>query len=388
MSNDSIKKFATLIKPDVENIKINNMWSDKLQNFSDFASKFNNILIIVNDTERTTPTGLILDKLKQYAPKLHNKSSILIATGTHIISNDEKIKNIIGSFKPKNIYIHDCRNKSRLIYIGKTSFNNRIFINNILNKFQAVVTINSIEPHYFAGFTGGRKSFLPGIASFDSIEKNHSFALDDRSGPMKLNGNPVHEDMNEVIDMIHKPVYSIQIIYYEGIVFDIFTDNIRKSFNEGVEYSKKLFSVKISEKADLVIVNVNKPFSNTLYQAQKALIHASLSVKQNGKIIFISSCSNGVGDISYFKLLSSFSKPEDVIDFVKDNYKFGYHKSHYMAKIANDNTIYALTDLNESICKKCFMKKINKISDVIDENYLKNNKVYFMPAGEVTIPYQ
>ncbi|MBN1620108.1 DUF2088 domain-containing protein, partial [candidate division WOR-3 bacterium] len=347
--------------------------------------KHNNILIIVNDQDRTTPTSSILEVIKSFGG-IEKKSSVIIASGTHKIPSPEQLKKIIGNFEPKEILFHDSRDPASCVYFGKSDFGNELFFNTSLTKFETVLAINSVEPHYFAGFTGGRKSFLPGLASFRTIEKNHSLALEPGAMPLKLEGNPVHTEMNQALDFFYFPIYSIQIVGTESEIFNVFTGDIRKSFAEAAVFSESIFSVEIDRLADAVFVEVGEPYSRTLYQAQKAIIHASCALKKNGILCFSSHCREGIGDRGFFDLLSSFSDPRDVLSYLKNEYKFGYHKSFHMAKIVMNHRVLGLTQIDEKTLEKVFVEKI-KGKEIFNEIVEREKLfVYHIEKGEMTVP--
>ncbi len=374
-----------ILKPQTEKAKKNKNWPEQILALCEKIVKHKSILIIVNDQDRTTPTSLILEVIKSFAG-IEKKSSLIIASGTHKIPSDEQLKKILGNFEPKEILFHDSRDPASSVYFGKSDFGNELFFNASLTKFEAVLAVNSVEPHYFAGFTGGRKSFLPGLASFRTIEKNHSLALEPGAMPLKLEGNPVHAEMNQALDFFNFPIYSVQIVGTESDIFRVFTGDIRKSFAEAAVFSESIFSVGIDKLADAVFVEVGEPYCRTLYQAQKAIIHASCALKKGGVLCFSSHCREGIGDRGFYDLLSSFSNPRDVLSYLKNEYKFGYHKSYHMAKIVMNHRVLGLTQIDEKTLEKIFVEKIQG-KDIFNEMVEREKLfVYYIEKGEMTVP--
>ncbi len=131
--------------------------------------------------------------------------------------HDEEFKFIFGErFETikDQVFVHDAKDKKMLKYVGKTHRGTPVYFNKKIFEYKNVVVINSVEPHYFAGYTGGRKSFLPGVAGYETIEHNHSFALSKDSCALGLKGNPVNEDMIDSVKLIENDVniFSIQIV--------------------------------------------------------------------------------------------------------------------------------------------------------------------------------
>jgi len=366
------------------------------QSFEEFVNKSGRLLFIVNDGTRPTPTSKILDFLY---PKIstHKDVNFIVAVGSHKASTEKELKKIFGKYYEiykEKIFIHDSRAEKNLKYFGKTSRGTEVFFNKIINDINNVILINSVEPHYFAGYTGGRKSFLPGIAGFKTIEMNHKFALDKSSGTLCLKGNPVHEDMLEAISFLKNlRIFSIQIVLTpEGKIFQITTGDISKSFSKAIEFANDIFCVKLKEKGNIVITAAPAPMDIDLYQSQKALENGKLALVDNGIIILVSECANGIGDQVFYDLLSKASKPSEVINFIDKEYELGYHKAAKIAELATKSEIWAVTNLDATILNKAFIKKCKNIQSALDEAIKiiekKGNKprVVVLPYGSLTVP--
>ena len=135
--------------------------------------------------------------------------------------------------------------------MGTTHRGTPVYFNKKIFEYKNVVVINSVEPHYFAGYTGGRKSFLPGVAGYETIEHNHSFALSKDSCALGLKGNPVNEDMIDSVKLIENDIniFSIQIVLTaEGELYKITTGDLHDSFIKAVEYANNLFLYTCNKK--------------------------------------------------------------------------------------------------------------------------------------------
>ncbi|HSV42437.1 MAG TPA: lactate racemase domain-containing protein, partial [Methanomassiliicoccales archaeon] len=153
------------------------------------------VVFIVNDQTRPTPTAKVLETL---AKRLDlSRYRFLVATGTHRGPDEEELRFIFGGQLENvrhNIHVHDCH-KDRFVSLGRSKNGTEMEVNEMAYNADRLVMITSVEPHYFAGYTGGRKSFLPGVASFKCIEQNHRLAMRPEAKSLALGGNPVHEDM-------------------------------------------------------------------------------------------------------------------------------------------------------------------------------------------------
>ena len=174
------------------------------ESYDEFANDTNKLLVIINDATRPTPTSKILSYLLPVLSS-HPDVKFLIATGVHRAPTEEEYRFILGDtyevFRRK-LYAHDARKDEDMTYLGKSKNGTEMYINKLVPEYGNVLVIGSVEPHYFAGYTGGRKSFLPGVASYKTIEMNHKLALSDDACSLALDGNPVNDDMVDAMNVL------------------------------------------------------------------------------------------------------------------------------------------------------------------------------------------
>ena len=167
----------------------------------------------MNDGTRPTPTCKVLDALAERMDL--TKARYLVATGAHRAPTEEEYRFIFGKHYDllrDRIHSHDAR-KDKCVFLGKSKNGTEMHINEMAVNADRLIIITSVEPHYFAGYTGGRKSFLPGVASFKTIEQNHLLAMKNEAQALVLDGNPVHEDMMDALSGIKgKPIFAIQVV--------------------------------------------------------------------------------------------------------------------------------------------------------------------------------
>jgi len=368
------------------------------ESFEEFASASEDLLIIVNDATRPTPTAEILDYL---SPILLNHPNVacIVACGSHRKPTEDEFKRIFGKcykeFKEK-IFVHDAEKKDEIKFIGKTIRGNRIGFNKKIFEYKNVVAINSVEPHYFAGYTGGRKSFLPGIAAYETIEFNHTFALEKEACGLALDENPVNEDMMEAVDILKDKIniFSIQIVLTpSGEIYKVTAGDLHDSFRKAVEYSKHVSCIKLKEKGNIVITVAPPPLDINLYQSQKALENGKLALEDNGIIILYSKCPKGIGPDKFMNLLTSEDTPEKVLDRIKEGYKLGYHKAAKIAELSCRANIWAVTSIDANEIKQAFMKPYKDLQKAVDDAVAQikkrseTPKIVIMPAGSLTVPF-
>ena len=359
--------------------------------FEEFMALPGSLLVIVNDGTRPTPTRFVLDAIGESL--LKTDASFLIATGTHRAPTEQEYEFIFGSwygrFKDR-VFVHDSLAMEDMDYYGRTSRGTELYLNKLVRKASKVIVIGSVEPHYFAGYTGGRKGFLPGVAAFSSIEHNHKMALSPDAKTLALDGNPVHEDLMEAMELVKCPVYSIMTVLDKDHEIDTVTaGDINRSFADAVKAADAIFTAPLKEKADIVVTVAPYPMDVDLYQSQKAIDNAKLALRDGGTMILVSACREGIGGEAFVKLLSSASTPEEVLKKIEQNFKLGYHKAAKMAEVFIRSEVQAYTELEDEKLRSVFITPVHDLQKAIDDaiaKYGPDSKVVFMPDGSVTVP--
>ena len=348
------------------------------------------IVFIVNDGTRPTPTAKVLDALSKRMDL--RQARYLIATGTHRDMTEEEYNNVFGTHYQElkdRIIAHDAK-KSECVYLGDAKSGTPMEVNKIAVDADRLVIITSVEPHYFAGYTGGRKSFLPGVASFRTVEANHKLAMNKEAQSLVLEGNPVHEDMMDALEQIKgKKIFTIQMVLdRHQNIYKAASGDINKAFAQAVEWANKVFVVPIPEKADVVISVAPYPMDVDLYQSQKALDNGKCALKEGGRIIMVSKCREGVGHATFLTQLSSSKDPKQVLENLKSEYKLGYHKAAKMAEIAVWADIWAVTDLDPELISSANITPFPSVEAAVKQALADkpDARVMILSDGSVTIP--
>ena len=363
----------------------------KSPGLAEFLKDRNNILLIVNDATRPTPTGLVLEIIY---PLLKGKNfKVIIATGSHRAPTEEEYHFIFGKFYRElkdRIHVHDAK-ESDCFSLGKTRRGNEIMLNTLIREADAIIPIGSIEPHYFAGYTGGRKSFMPGVASYDCITANHRLAISREAQAMVLKGNPVAEEFDDVQERLESlNIFAIMtVLDGEHRVYAAAAGNLKDSFYSLLPKADEVFVVPIQRTADIVVTVALKPNDIDLYQSLKALDNGKMALKDGGIIILVSACRSGIGSRAFLDLLSSESSCTAVINKLNREYKLGYHKAGKMAEIGVNARMWAVTPLDKDLIGKAHMRPFSSISEALQEALREKGpaaKVIFIMDGSLTLP--
>lgn len=358
---------------------------------SEFLGDREEFLVVVNDATRQTPTSKALEGMEDLIQ--HRKPKFLVATGSHRAPTVEETKSIFGRFYSvfsDRIEYHDAR-ESDTLKVGVTSRGTPVRLNRRLLDFDRVVLINSVEPHYFAGYTGGRKSILPGVASFETIEANHKFALEPSARTLSLQGNPVYEDMVEAVDCLDlEKLFSINLVLdrQQRVCFAS-AGNINESFLEAAKHSRDVYVIAIDSPMDVIITATPSPSDINLYQSQKALDNAKLAARKESTIIFVTKCREGIGKREFFDLIEGEKSPASVLRRIKSGYRLGWHKAAKLAEMTMEFDILAVTGLPQEDVKRIFMSPFPDLESATSHalHSLGNNvSVLAMPMGSLTVP--
>ncbi|WP_300462256.1 nickel-dependent lactate racemase [Desulfobacula sp.] len=359
--------------------------------FIEFLRGAKKVLVIVNDATRPTPTqkiiGFIFDELQ------HTDFNFIIATGAHRGPSPEEYLQIFGSFYPDikdRIIVHDARATEDLVFLGTSTNGTDMYVNKAGVEADKIIIISSVEPHYFAGYTGGRKSFLPGIAGYGTIEQNHKLALVPEARALALDGNPVHEDMMDAIKTVKQDIFSIMtVLDKHHNVYAACCGHIHDSFHAAIARANEVFAAPLTAKADIVVSVVTFPQDIDLYQAQKGIDNAKLALKKDGIMILVAKCRCGIGGKAFADLLGSSDTPEAALETIKRGYVLGYHKAAKMAEIGLWAQMWGVTDVDPDLISKLFIKPFKDLQTAVDkalEEKGRDATVLFLMDGGLTVP--
>ena len=374
------------------------------------------LLVVVNDATRPTPTaavmrliGVDLDRWLSAgeagaddpgaapggAPR---DLAFVVATGTHRAATQDELVGIFGpdvvAKHAGHISSHDCRDSANLVHVGRTSRGNELRVNRLLADARSVICVNSVEPHYFAGYTGGRKSLFPGLAGYDTVKFNHMHSLHHGSDTLVLEGNPVHEDLDEATRLVtgDKQLYSIQLVLdqHHGVGFAAAGD-LEDSFRRAVALADQQFVLDLDQTYDIVVSVAPHPMDCDLYQTNKAIRSGALALKPGGVLIVVSECPNGLGDnTTLVDLLAAADSPDQVLeDATRMEYRLGLQQATGIARVLHQGEIWIVTSLAAEQMRSIFFLPFTSVQAAIDAALHKKGpgaKVLFLLEASITVP--
>lgn len=336
----------------------NPIGSDRVENL---VKKEDQVLIVVNDHTRPGPNQAIVKELmtRLAAAGVPDENiRFIIATGSHRASTDAEVANIIGAeYKERyRVIMHNCTDKDSMAYLGKTASGMPLYVNKAVVESSFIITTGLIAPHHAAGYSGGRKSIVPGVAGLDTLKIHHSLPIRPFEPAMGfIYGNPFHEAALEAAKKVNVRfmVNAIQDPHKQNIAF--VAGEIEEAHAKGVEICRKVSEVEIHGLADIVITSPGGyPRDSNLYQAQKALSVAEPLGKPNCVYILNANAEDGIGEGVFRQWLVEAKTPQEVVErFRAEGYNVGSNKAFMYARALTKGRVIIVSenvkeqDLNE-----------------------------------------
>lgn len=277
--------------------------SEKL---SQLAMGKQKIVIIASDHTRPVPSKIImplmLTEIRQGNPEA--EITILIATGFHRLTTREELVGKFGEtiVDTEKIVVHDSGDDSSLVKIGTLPSGGELIINRLAAEADLLVSEGFIEPHFFAGFSGGRKSVLPGIASRVSVLANHcgEFIAHPKARTGVIDGNPLHIDMLYAARTAKLAFVVNVVINSEKEVIHAVAGDCDAAHINGREFLEKLCKVQATPSDIVITTNGGYPLDQNIYQAVKGMTAAEAAVKPGGVIIMLAKSNDGHGGAAFY----------------------------------------------------------------------------------------
>lgn len=373
---------------------------------SEIVNKDDSVTIVISDITRAWQKidrflALLIDELKTGGVGLSD-ITVLAATGSHRAHTDEEIIQLLGKELAGEINFvdHDCHDKESLLYLGDTSFGTPVYVNKAAYEADKLILTGGIVFHDLAGWAGGRKSILPGIAGYETIMANHSLSLNNkeiggikdtvRSGNFK--DNPIHLDMEEAAEMMPPDFLFNVIPDGEGGIKAAVAGDYKKAHQEGCKIISDIFAVDINKKANLVVASCGGfPKDINLYQASKALVNAAAAVKDNGYVILLAECKEGVGHTEVEEIMQGFKTNDLREDYLRNNFSISRYTGYLITKTIENINFILISDLKEKYIDKTDIELVSSMEEafaLVENSNMEIEDIYLMPDAANTLPIE
>lgn len=378
---------------DIVNNALDNCIGSK--SLEELVKNKHNMVIITSDHTRPVPSKvtmpILLERIRRVNPNINIK--ILIATGFHRPTTKEEMINKFGKHIVDNeeIINHVSTDENSLINVGTLPSGGELFLNKLAVETELLIAEGFIEPHFFAGFSGGRKSILPGIASAKTIMANHcsEFINNNHARTGVIKGNPIHKDMIYAAEKANLAFILNVVIDENKNIINAFAGDSKLAHEEGCKFVMNLSSVK-SIQADIVISsNGGYPLDQNIYQAVKGMTAAEATCRKGGVIIMIAACNDGHGGQSFYDNVANSKRPEELLEKIL---KVPRNKTipdqweiQILARILSNYTVIMVTNMcDPNMIKSMHMKHAYNFEEALELAYNikgKDAEIVVIPNG-------
>lgn len=290
------------------------------QYLEQLAAGKKDIVIISSDHTRPVPSKIImpitLERIRSVNPDA--RITILVATGTHRASTEEELINKYGQeiYDNEKIVVHDSRDDSSLVNIGVLPSGASCIINKLAAECDLLIAEGFIEPHFFAGFSGGRKAVFPGVAGYTSVVGNHNgqFIDSQKARTGNLKENPIHLDMVHAVKLANLQFIINVVLDHDKRIIGCFSGDPINAHETGCLFVRKTMSTKKILSDITITCNGGYPLDQNIYQAVKGMTAAEATNKKGGVIIMVAGARDGHGGKGFFDAFNNAVKIQDIID--------------------------------------------------------------------------
>ncbi|MEM3594823.1 MAG: nickel-dependent lactate racemase [Candidatus Jordarchaeaceae archaeon] len=355
------------------------------------ARRKGDAVIISDDNARPTPSNLIipplLDELNR-AGISDRKITVIIGVGLHEHLNERDLEKKLGKtvLERVNVLNHDPDNN--LTHIGKTPQGVEILINKKVVEADLKIGIGSVTPHELMGFTGGAGIIIPGVAGRQTINQNHSLVKLFRAEFGKIEGNLIRKDSEDAARLLGLDMIVNVTMDVNENIYDVFAGNVVSAHQKAVEQAKKIYGVSLEKKVDVVIAS-SHPKDATFGKSMKAIFASSLAVKQNGVIIHVAPCWDGLSHSEVFeKMLLDNPGPKKLFKMLDKGKLPGESCVLYLySLVKSKHKIIVVTDgIEKEVIEKIGLEYAEDLETAIEKTGKQNADCVIFPWGAVTLP--
>jgi nickel-dependent lactate racemase len=397
---DVCQVLPSSLKPDLpENELIQNALSQPLNHceISRLFSPDSKVVIVINDKTRPVPNGLLIPPLLEILHSLSVKKEnihFIIGMGTHIPMLAAEFSKILPQeiIEEYAVIAHNCDDDSNLACKGATSASTPVYVNGLFDTADVRIVVGNIEPHHFAGFSGGVKSAAIGVCGRKTINANHSLLLQKGSTLGNYESNPLRHDIEEIGRIIGVTLALNVVMNTEKQVLACFWGQPQDVMNAGIAISRSVSMQPVPNLVDLVIASAGGyPKDINLYQAQKAMTHASLLLKPGGIILLAAACEEGIGSQGYADFMQGINSVEQVFEkFDHQGFSVGPHKAILMARIVNEHPVLLMSNLPPAQVRQLLLTPVISIGEGLEQALRLNPAIHsiaVLPFAVSTIPF-
>jgi nickel-dependent lactate racemase len=367
-----------------------------------FLQRGDTVVIVVSDLTRYTGASLFLPQLIRHISRKgipDKKISIVFALGIHRPMTSDEQRSVVGDeiaerFTMEN---HATKDETHLVALGETVRGTPVVLNRRVAEADKIILTGTIGYHYLAGFGGGRKSIIPGVASYDACVATHLRVLDPtkpgrhpqaRAG--NLRGNPMHEDMMEAFTFL-PPVFLFNtVLSADRAILSMAAGNGEAAFYEGCRFVDQYCKIPIRDKADVVIASCGGfPKDINFIQSHKTLEYAMNALRPGGAMILVAACTEGLGHPDFARWLG-FQDPLEMEAELRKHFQINGQTAYATLLKARKARILLLSELPDATVHALSMTPVRSIEEALSEACRlmgENPSLYVIPHGSLVLPW-
>ena len=364
--------------------------------WSDFAAA-RSVAIAVNDKTRLVPHHQLLPPLLDCLAQVGIPDSAItfyIAVGTHPPMEPGEFSYILPAeiLSRYKVVTHDSENEQLHIYLGETSRGTPVWSNRAYVQSDFKIVVGNIEPHQFAGFSGGVKSAAIGLSSLETINRNHSLMTHPDSQLGEYETNPARQDIEEIGRKIDIHLALNAVLNQDKLIIYTLAGDPRRVVQSGVELSRRVCQVAVRQKYALVISSPGgHPKDINVYQAQKGLAHAARITQPGGTVILVAACPEGAGSPHYEAWVQDKHSYAQVLQsFRTEGFRIGPHKAYQIARDASQLRLLFCSDMDEVLARSLLLNPVRDLQTALDialADLSPGERIGILPHASSTIPY-
>ena len=365
---------------------------------NEIISPSDDVVIVTADGTRPVPNKLIIPAIIKHCKLKPENVTVLIGTGSHRPHSRQELLELLGRdiVSECRVICHDASDTTSLKYIGSSSGGIPVYMNIHYLRASKKIVIGFIEPHFFAGFSGGAKGICPAICGLETIDAFHAYEIighvDSDYG--KLDNNPQQAAARDVVQLA-PPDFMVNVILNNSHeVTHLFAGDYIKAHRDGCLHARETAMVPLKQKYPIVITsNSGYPLDQNLYQTVKGISAASLITEDGGTIIIASECSRGIPDDGNFAgIMQMADSADSVLDKIsRADYKMmDRWQAQKLAMVLRNKTVKVYSSLSREDVEKCKMIKVNDFQAEIIRcaaSFEDRPRIAVMPRGPLTIPH-
>lgn len=366
----------------------------------DIVKASDKVCIVINDITRATPYDIILPAIFEELSQIgDNQITLLVSTGTHRANTHDELcamldKSIAGRYR---IVQNNANDRDSHALIGTTRSGNDIWIHKEYLQCDLRILTGFIEPHFFAGFSGGGKACVPGVAMLETILRNHCPEnIDHPKASWGItHGNPIWEEIQEAVEMAGLNFLVNVTMNRDKDVTGIFAGDTKQAHENGCAFVKQSAMIPVRAPYDIVVTsNSGYPLDLNLYQSVKGICAAAQIVKDRGAIIIAADCWDGIPEHGEFKkLLFQADSPSSLLKQIRTRNSLvqDLWQAQILARICEKSDVYLFShNLTDDDIIKSMLKPCRDISQTVDRllnSFGQNASICVLPEGPQSIPY-